>query len=460
MVYERYHLPIEPAPNQAPHPDRFQVRVSRFGLAKLLLSEIIHTRADMKVVLSRPCLYGVFSGPVGGFAPRPQHCVGCLRCTVEYPDMVEVKPNPGRLSLGDSYFKPAAVDTVIYESATGRVPVRGAGYRGAFGGDGWDGMWTDMSEIVRPTRDGIHGRETISTYVDLGERPGWLTFDHAGRPTGPLQQPWGIQLPMILDVMPASAESPGLYRSLSRAAEIAQTAAIIPFEWIRKLSLEGDRIVPLISAKQAGTLAELERGPALIELDGWDRATFDKLREVLPETVIGIRLPFDADLDEMLSSGVRFFHLTADYHGRTPKGFVADRIRQVHQTLVDLGLREQVTLIGSGGLVAAEHVPKAILCGLDAVGLDTPVLVALQGRLKGEALARGSASVEMPAVDEAWMVRRTVNLLASWHGQLLEILGAMGMREVRRLRGEWGRAMFQQDLEMEAFGEIAGFRHG
>ena len=26
-------------------------------------------------------------------------------------------------------------------------------------------MWTDMSEIVRPTRDGIHGREYISTSV-------------------------------------------------------------------------------------------------------------------------------------------------------------------------------------------------------------------------------------------------------------------------------------------------------
>jgi hypothetical protein len=36
-------------------------------------------------------------------------------------------------------------------------------------------------------------------------------------------------------------------------------------------------------------------------------------------------------------------------------------------------------------------------------------------------------------------------------------MGAMGLREVRRLRGELGRAMFQRDLEREAFGGIDGY---
>ncbi|MGD8864358.1 MAG: hypothetical protein PVI81_02090, partial [Anaerolineales bacterium] len=74
MSYTRYHIHTQPAPNLAGHPNRFNVKVSRVGLAKLLLGEIIHTRADMRVVTSRPCMYGVFSGPIGGFAPRPQHC--------------------------------------------------------------------------------------------------------------------------------------------------------------------------------------------------------------------------------------------------------------------------------------------------------------------------------------------------------------------------------------------------
>jgi tRNA G26 N,N-dimethylase Trm1 len=48
---------------------------------------------------------------------------------------------------------------------------------------------------------------------------------------------------------------------------------------------------------------------------------------------------------------------------------------------------------------------------------------------------------------------------AAWRDQLLEVLGAMGLREVRRLRGEVGRVMYMKDLEKEAFAEIEGY-HG
>jgi hypothetical protein len=41
----------------------------------------------------------------------------------------------------------------------------------------FDSMWTDMSEIVRPTRDGIHGREYISTSVDIGRKPSYLSLN-------------------------------------------------------------------------------------------------------------------------------------------------------------------------------------------------------------------------------------------------------------------------------------------
>jgi hypothetical protein len=69
----------------------------------------------------------------------------------------------------------------------------------------------------------------------------------------------------------------------------------------------------------------------------------------------------------------------------------------------------------------------------------------------------GQARVGLPRFEEAWGVQRLCNLAAVWRDQLLEILGAMGLREVRRLRGEQGRAMFQADLEREAFAGIAGF---
>lgn len=46
--------------------------------------------------------------------------------------------------------------------------------------------------------------------------------------------------------------------------------------------------------------------------------------------------------------------------------------------------------------------------------------------------------------------------MAAWHGQMLEVLGAMGLRDVLRLRGETGRAIFRAEMERETFGKFFG----
>ncbi len=456
-AYSRYHIHTEPCPNRFPHPNRFRVRVGRPGLARHLIHALIRYRANLPVVTSRPCVYGTFSGPVGGFAPRPECCVGCLRCIMEYPEFVEVRPNPERFSLGDSYFTPDKVDTVLQEAATGQVPVRGAGYRGAFGGPGWDGMWTDMSEIVRPTRDGIHGREFISTAVDLGERPAYLRFDAAGAVLGRLPQHLSLPIPFLFDVPPASAESPVLYETLARAAGGLETLVIMPLRRLIELRSPTASCVPLVSPSEVRMLADLPAAPRMLELTGWDASAHATLRERFPAAAVFVRVPSDGDLGPLVARGVRLFHLTASYHGDAGGSFVGEVLRKTHTALVQAGLREECVLLGGGGIITAADVPKAIICGLDAVALDTAALVALQGRFEGEVLERATARIRLPRLDPAWGAQRLSNLVAAWRDQLLEILGAMGLREVRRLRGEIGRAMFQAELEREAFAGIAGF---
>ena len=73
------------------------------------------------------------------------------------------------------------------------------GYKGFFVSEGWDSMWTDMSEIVRPTRDGVYGREFISTQVDIGARRSSITF-----PVEPTDAPKvvSIPIPIIFDYLP------------------------------------------------------------------------------------------------------------------------------------------------------------------------------------------------------------------------------------------------------------------
>ena len=116
-------------PDIEPLPPRFRVGVKKHRLIAMVLKELFELKGDLPVALSRPCVYGVFSRPVGGLAPREELCVGCLRCTVQYPGIVQIYPNPERQRLGDSFVKPEYVDTILYEARTGQVPVRGAGYR-------------------------------------------------------------------------------------------------------------------------------------------------------------------------------------------------------------------------------------------------------------------------------------------------------------------------------------------
>jgi hypothetical protein len=447
-AYRRYHIATERTPNIVAVPPRFRVLVKKHRLAQLLLKELIQFKGNLPVVLSRPCVYGVFSGPVGGFAPREELCVGCLRCTVQYPEVVQIHHNPERARLGDSYLVPEYVARILYEATTGRVPVHGAGYRGPFGGDRWDGMWLDMSEIVRPTRDGIHGREFISTSVDIGEKAAVVRIAEDGSALGPTPRLLALQLPFLFDTAPSAVQT-----IVAEAARELETLAVVPVE----SSPAGGHVVPLVDHSTWPLLDRLAEQPAMIALDGWSQTAYRELGRRFPESLVCVRVPADADVLEPVRAGARVLHLLADYHGQVGERFVLDLAREAHERLVEAGVREEVTLIGSGGIVLAEHVPKAIVCGLDAVALETALWVALQGRFLGECRDRDAARISFGRMTTEWGVRRLRNVSASWRDQLLEVLGAMGMREVRRLRGEFGRCMFQHDLEREAFEGIEGY---
>ncbi|MEX0990986.1 MAG: glutamate synthase-related protein [Actinomycetota bacterium] len=453
--YQRYEIEAESAPDIVKVPPRFRVKTRKHKLIALALKELVEFKGNAKVAMSRPCMYGVFGRVVGGLAPIEEKCVGCLRCTVEYPDVVQIYRNPDRAQLGDSYLRPEFVDTILYEAESGRVPVKGQGYRGAFGGEGFDGMWLDMSEIVRPTRDGIHGREYISTAVDIGEKPMFLRFDEDGEAVGDVPKTMKLQVPFLFGAPPVGPALDRLADVLVGAAGAVQTLALVPVEIAARHP--DSHAVPVAALEEWDALMDLPWAPKAIELRGWSPERFAKASERFPNSQIWIRIPADYDVVPIAQEGARVIHLAADLHGRSGGEFILDLIMRTHRSLVDVGLREQVTLIASGGIVAAEHVPKAIVAGLDAVVVGSATWVALHGRFEGEAHDPRTAPVTFPEFDRAWGVKRLTNLTVAWRDQLLEVMGAMGIREVRRLRGEIGRCMFQTDLEADAFGDIEGF---
>ena len=112
------------------------------------------------------------------------------------------------------------------QAEDGKVPVTGAGYRGPFTGAGFDSMWTDMSEIVRPTRDGIHGREYISTGVELGRKHNHLAFDAEGRLLTQPHPTVDIPIPILFDIPPVEL-SPNVMLALIKAASQISTCVIL-----------------------------------------------------------------------------------------------------------------------------------------------------------------------------------------------------------------------------------------
>jgi len=330
----------------------------------------------------------------------------------------------------------------------GKVPISGAGYGGPFAGPGFDAIWLDMSEIVRPTRDGIHGREYISTSVDLGRKLPSLSGDAlGGEDLPPIIQ---LPMPVIFNPFPFPLHTRAPVLAIARAAATMQTLALMtPDMWDDDLLPFGDVLAPRLPAHDVGRYAAQWEGARYVEIEGEGaEGATAQIKARRPQTVVGWRVrlegPIERQVEGLVRSGAEVIHLYADESGQTPRGFIADIVRSTHQHLVGAGIRDEVTLLVSGGIATAEHVPKVIVSGADLVAIDFTVLLAFGCALWAD---KGHCAAEAGEFPPEWGAQRLTNLLVAWRDQLLECLGAMGMREVRRLRGEIGRAIFQPQEE-------------
>jgi ferredoxin len=421
--------------------------------------------------VKRGCVYGFYRDEADtlrdeiGYLDYIYQCKGCLNCVQNCTKNVLTRVvNPEYARLGDAYYTPEIILSTWFQAETGRIPVSGAGYGGPFTGSGFDSMWTDMSEIVRPTRDGIHGREYISTSVDIGRKLPSLRFQDGQLAVSP---PPLVELPMpvIFDVIPEHWQRGPVMAALAQAAAELGTMVVAKPGALPPLDATQQHVIPLLDGGNAA--APCWQAPLVMVSDGENVAAVQAaLKAGNPAGIVAIRLAATpaaaARVVELARQGAEVIHLVFDSHG-LETGAVAPRhlrdvLREVHTTLVRGGVRDEVTLIASGGIALPEHMAKAILCGADLVAVDLPLVVALECRLCGQCLEGNLCPIALEEVEPALAVRRIVNLMGAWHSQLLEVLGAMGIREVRRLRGETGRCMFFEDLERETFGRVFGKR--
>lgn len=469
---DRYHVSV------APVPPRFRM-VGKYGS--------IDWREDCSRCsncVKLRCQYDVYESE-GEYNRDPLDpvqplfgCKACLSCVQGCTKgLLELSINPEFLALGDEYWTGDIIHTTWHQSETGRIPVSGAGYRGRFHGPGFDSIWTDMSEIVRPTRDGIHGREYISTSVDIGAKPMRLTFSPEGELLTEEAPQIELQIPAMLDIPAWDTDDTVMARARAAAAARLKTLAVVRAGQVATVPADlRPSTVPLLGAGDApASLADALADVRLVEIE--DSANLDAaaaaVHESHPGVTVAVRLPMAADaadrVADLAGRGYLVQHLVADIHGceigADQPRHIKDAMRAVHERLLDEGLRDATTLVVSGGIALAEHMAKAIICGADLVGVSTPLLVALGCRVCSDRHGRTGAggpgghedfcpARKLHEDDLAYATQRMVNLLGAWHSQLIEVLGAMGIREVRRLRGEVGRAIFRDQIEQEAFGDI------
>ena len=169
-------------------------------------------------------------------------------------------------------------------------------------------------------------------------------------------------------------------------------------------------------------------------------------------------------------AGAHIVHMDGSYGGTGAAPNIAKKniampieyaISNVHQFLVNEGVRDEVTLIVSGGIRNPWDIAKAIAMGADGIVIGTAELVAL-GCIRcgccesGRGCPRGICTTDpelLELLTVEWCTQRLVNLHNAFRECLVDILYRLGVESVAALRGRTDLLM-HLDYENERQQEI------
>ena len=151
-------------------------------------------------------------------------------------------------------------------------------------------------------------------------------------------------------------------------------------------------------------------------------------------------------------AGAHIVHMDGSYGGTGAAPNIAKKniampieyaISNVHRFLVAEGVRDEVTLIVSGGIRTPWDIAKAIAMGADGIVIGTAELVAL-GCIRcgscesGRGCARGICTTDAELhqlLTVEWCTQRLINMHHAFRECLVDILFRLGMESVAALRG-------------------------
>lgn len=186
------------------------------------------------------------------------------------------------------------------------------------------------------------------------------------------------------------------------------------------------------------------------------RKHVDWIKTVNPEALVSVKVstPTDVDMVAVGSyfAGAHIVHMDGSYGGTGAAPEIAKKniampiefaIPKVHKYLTSEGVRDQVTLIASGGIRSAYDIAKAIALGADGCVIGTAELVAIgctrcANCERGRGCPFGLTTTDpllSQLVTPEWGAQRIENLYKAYAWQLRAILRGLGLQNISELRG-------------------------
>lgn len=182
----------------------------------------------------------------------------------------------------------------------------------------------------------------------------------------------------------------------------------------------------------------------------------DWIRAVNPNCLVSVKVSTPVDVD-MVAIGsyyanANIIHIDGGYGGTGAAPEIAKKniampieyaIPKVHRYLVAEGVRDEITMMASGGIRTAYDVAKAIALGADGCVIGTAEAVAVGCTHCGNCERGRGCQVGITTTDPEltlliepeWGARRIINLYDSWSKQWKMLLKSLGLRSIRELRG-------------------------
>lgn len=451
---------------------------------------------------------------------RPENCVGCHRCELFCPTQaLTIIRNPQEYHENYNW-RPEVVEDILKQAETGGVLLTGMGddkgqrvY--------WDHLVLNASQVTNPSIDPL--REPMELTTWLGRKPDRLELDDKSQNLKTkLASQVRLEVPVMFAAMSYGAVSLNVHKSLARAATEMGTlwntgeGGLHP-----SLYKYGDNTIVQVASGRFGVHADYLNAGRVVEikigqgakpgigghLPGEKVSAEVSLTRMIPQGTDALSPAPQHDIYSIedlaqliyalkevtnytkpISVKIAAVHNSAAIASGMVRGgadiIVLDGLRgstgaapkvirdnvgipiemalaSVDSRLREEGIRNQASIVVSGGIRSSGDVAKAIALGADAIYIGTAALIALGCHVCQQChtgkCAWGLCTTDLrltKRVNPDIGTRRLANLLRGWSLELKDILGGLGVNAIESLRGNrlHLRGVGLTDTELEILG--------